>query len=166
MTKKIDGLKEISNFTFTTKYARFDEKKGRRETWEETVSRVEKMHLKKFSFLSKEDKEQIKEAFDSVREKLIVPSMRSMQFGGKAVEAHNARIFNCGVRHIDSLRSFAESFYALLCGTGVGFGITDRFLSRLPDLVKAEDKTGTVITYVVQDDIEGWSDSVEALLNC
>lgn len=162
----INGLEEIAAFTFTTKYARYDEKKGRRETWKETVDRVRKMHLKKFSKLDTEDKKQIDEAFDLVGEKLVIPSMRSMQFGGKAVEAHNPRIFNCGVRHIDSIRSFAESFYALLCGTGVGFGITNRFLDRLPDLVNADDKTGTVITYVVQDTIEGWGDSVEALLNC
>lgn len=166
MDKKINGLEEMANFTFTTKYARYDEKKKRRETWEETVGRVEKMHLRKFSHLSEEDKAEIVRAFDFVRAKKVTPSMRSMQFGGKAVEAHNGRIFNCAVRHIDSLRAFAESFYTLLCGSGVGFGITNLFLGRLPDLVSAEDKTGTVITYVVQDNIEGWGDSIEALLNC
>src|SRR5579862_808734 len=163
---QFNGLEEMANFTFTTKYAKFDEKKQRRETWDETVSRVEKMHLKKFNFLSEKDKAQIVKAFDFVRAKRITPSMRSMQFGGKAVEAHNGRIFNCAVRHIDSIRSFAESFYTLLCGTGVGFGLTEFFLHRLPDLVDANDKTGTVITYVVQDSIEGWGDSIEALLNC
>lgn len=167
MEKKIiNGLEEMANFTFTTKYAKFDEKKGRRETWEETVSRVEKMHLRKFNFLPLEDKQEISRAFDMVRRKSVTPSMRSMQFGGKAIEAHNSRMYNCGVRHIDSLRSFAESFYTLLCGTGVGYGITNFFLNRLPDLVEASDKTGTIITYVVQDNIEGWGDSIEALMNC
>ena len=163
---KIDVLEEMANFTFTSKYAKYDEKKQRRETWDETVSRVERMHLKKFAFLSDADKKEIVRALDFVRNKNASPSMRSMQFGGKAVEAHNGRIYNCGVRHIDSIRSFAESFYILLCGTGVGFGITNQFLNRMPDLVTADDKTGTVITYVVQDSIEGWGDSVEALMNC
>ena len=167
MDKKIiNGLEEMANFTFTTKYAKYEEKKQRRETWDETVSRIEKMHLKKFAFLSQKDKDDIIKAFDFVRIRKVTPSMRSMQFGGKAVEAHNGRLFNCGVRHIDSIRSFAESFYTLLCGTGVGFGITNHFLNRLPRLVTAEDKTGTVITYVVQDTIEGWGDSIEALMNC
>lgn len=156
----------MAEFTFTTKYAKYDEKKQRRETWDETVSRVERMHLKKFFFLGDEDKEDIKKAFNLVREKKIIPSMRSMQFGGKAIEAHQLRMFNCSVTHIHSLRSFAESFYALLCGTGVGFGISNRFLSRLPNLVEAKDKTGTVLTYTIEDNIEGWADSLEALLNC
>jgi ribonucleoside-diphosphate reductase alpha chain len=163
---KINMLDEMANFTFTTKYAKYDEKKKRRETWDETVGRVEKMHLKRYSSLSAEDKAEIIKAFDYVRAKKVTPSMRSMQFGGKAIEAHNGRIYNCGVRHVDSIRSFAESFYALLCGTGVGFGITNFFLNRIPDFVNKNDKTGTVVTYVIEDSIEGWADSIEALLNC
>ena len=164
--KKTNALEEMSNFVFTSKYARYNEKAKRRETWEEAVARVETMHLKKYSFLSKEDKALIKEAFDSVREKKVVPSMRSMQFGGVPIEAKNSRIFNCSVRHIDSPRAFSEIFFLALCGCGVGIGLQQQFLNRLPDLVSAEDKTGMVVSYVVEDTIEGWSDSVEALLNC
>lgn len=167
MTKKpIDFLQEIADFTFTSKYARYNEKERRRETWNETVTRLEKMHLKRFHWLAKEDLDEIRWAFDRVREKLVAPSMRSLQFGGKAIEAHEARIFNCAVRHIDSIRSFSESFYLLLCGCGLGIGLSKRFLERLPDLVDSEDKCGTVVTYVITDTIEGWSDSVEALLMC
>ena len=162
----INFLKEIADFTFTSKYARYNEELKRRETWEEAVTRLEAMHLKKFFWLNQKDKDEIKWAFDKVREKLVVPSMRSLQFGGKAIEAHNARIFNCSMRHIDSIRAFSESFYLLLCGCGLGLGIYNRFLNRMPDLVGANDKTGTVVTYVVEDTIEGWADSVEALLMC
>ena len=165
MTKNF-ALNEMADFTFTSKYARYNEKEKRRETWMEAVARVEQMHLKKYSLLSKEDKQEIKEAFDSVREKEIVPSMRSMQFGGVPVEAKNSRIFNCSVRHVDSPRAFSEIFFLALCGCGVGIGLQKQFLDRLPDLVTAENKTGTVFTYVVEDTIEGWSDSIEALLNC
>lgn len=162
----VDFLSEISNYIFTNKYARYNEDAERRETWEETVARLEAMHLKRFKSLSKADLKKIAWAFDMVREKNVVPSMRSLQFGGKAIEAHNARIYNCAVRHVDSLRSFAEIFYLLLCGCGVGIGLSRFFLNRLPNLVTAEDKTGTVLTYVVEDTVEGWADSVEALLNC
>jgi ribonucleoside-diphosphate reductase alpha chain len=166
MDNNINFLNEISNFTFTSKYARFNEVYSRRETWEECVGRVEKMHLDRFKKLPKEDLDTIKWAFDVVKEKLAVPSMRSMQFGGKAILAHNARMYNCSVRHIDSIRSFSECFYLLLCGCGVGFGITNHFLDRLPNLVDAKDKNGTVISYIVEDSIEGWADSIEVLLLC
>jgi len=85
----------MANFTFAAKYARYDEKKGRREVWTETVNRLEKMHLKKFSWLSDKDKEEIVWAFNLVRDKRVAPSMRSLQFGGKAIEAHNASMYNC-----------------------------------------------------------------------
>lgn len=166
MDKKIDFLDEMANFIFTSKYARYDEKHHRRETWLETVKRVEKMHLKKYSFLSEKDQDEIRWAFDQVREKYVVPSMRSMQFGGKAVEQHNTRLFNCAVRHIDSIRSFAEIFYLLMNGVGVGIGVSHKFLNRLPNFVDKYDKNNTVVTYVVQDSIEGWADTIEALLNC
>ena len=163
----VNFLSEISNFIFTDKYARYNEMMSRRETWDECVARVEKMHHDRFKkILPKDDLDLIKAAFDDVRAKKVVPSMRSMQFGGKAVLAHNARIYNCAVRHIDSPRAFAEVFYLLLCGCGVGLGLSKHFINRLPNLVGPTDKTGTVVTYVVEDSIEGWADSIEALLNC
>ena len=162
----VDYLEELSNFIFTDKYARYIERLHRRETWEEAVTRVENMHLRRFSFLSAEDKAEIHHAFDFVRDKRAAPSMRSMQFGGKAIEAHELRNFNCTVRHIDSIRSFAEVFYALLCGAGVGLGVSKRFLKRLPNLVDSSDKAGIVLSYVIEDTMEGWSDSIEALLMC
>lgn len=164
--ESINFLEEVSNFIFTSKYARYNEELKRRETWDEAVFRLESMHLNHYSFLSNEDKDKIKWAFSLVKAKRVVPSMRSLQYGGKAIEAHNARIYNCAVRHVDSLRSFSEIFYLLLCGCGVGIGLSKQFLSRLPNLVSAKDKTGIVVTYTVEDSIEGWSDSIEALLNC
>lgn len=165
-TKVVDFKKVIADFVFASRYARYNEKLGRRETWEETVDRVRNMHLKKFKHLDEEHQKEIRWAFDMVKEKKVVPSMRSLQFGGKAIEIKNSRIYNCSVTHIHSLRSFAEIFYLLLCGCGVGFGVSKHFLNRLPDLVSADDKTGAVLTYVIEDTIEGWADSVEALMNC
>ncbi|RTL07634.1 recombinase [Candidatus Dependentiae bacterium] len=164
---EVNFLDEISGFIFTSKYARYNTLVERRETWEECIDRVAAMHLSKFrKKLPKEDLDQIRWAFDMVKKKAVVPSMRSMQFGGKAVTTHNARVYNCAVRHIDSIRAFAEVFYLLLCGCGVGIGVMPHFIDRLPPLVDATNKTGTVLTYVVEDSIEGWADSIEALLNC
>jgi ribonucleoside-diphosphate reductase alpha chain len=162
----INFLDEISDFIFISKYARYNEDQKRRETLSEAIDRVSQMHLEKYSFLSEEDKQKIKWAFELVKQKKVVPSMRSMQFGGKAVFAHNSRLYNCGTRHIDSLRAFSEFFYCLLTGTGMTAGVSKKIISRLPDLVTDKDKTGTILTYTIQDDIEGWADSIEALLMC
>lgn len=164
---QINFLEEISNYVFTSKYARYIEKLKRRETWDEAVDRVYQMHMKKYGYkLSEEQKKEVEWAFSLVHDKRVVPSMRSMQFGGDAVFAHENRIYNCSVRHVDSIRSFAEILYLLLCGSGVGIGLSKMFLGRLPNLVDASDKTGTIVTYVIEDSIEGWADSIEALLNC
>src|SRR4051812_9904347 len=109
-------LEEISKYIFTSKYARFNPTLKRRETWDEATSRLEDMHLNKFQDIGEENLSELRRAFNMVRDQRIVPSMRSMQFGGPAIEAHNARIYNCAVRHIDSIRSFSEVFYLLLCG--------------------------------------------------
>lgn len=158
---------QLADYIFTSKYARYIPELERRETWEESVARVEGMHVRKFAELDNAElMDEIHWAFDMVREKRVLPSMRSMQFGGAAMEAVNARGYNCCMRHMDSIRSFAEVFWLLLCGCGVGISLTDKYLGRLPDLVGPGDKSGTVLTYVVEDSIEGWADSLEALLMC
>ncbi len=163
----VDFKKELSNFIFTDKYARYNEQKKRRETFDESIDRVLNMHLEKLEPLNldKTFLDEIKWSFDLVKEKRIVPSMRSLQFGGKAILAHNARLFNCSVCHVDSIRNFSEIFYLLLCGCGVGIGLSEYFLRRLPDLVSSDNKTGIVLQYTIEDSIEGWADSLEALLN-
>lgn len=160
-----DIQEEVSKFVFTSKYARYREDLKRRETWEEAVERVESMHLRRFSELPSEHIEGIRGAFDYVREKKAGPSMRSMQFGGLAVEKSNARLYNCSVRHVDSIRSFAEIFYMLLNGSGVGIGLSKKYLDRMPDMIDEERRQGVIQTYVVEDTIEGWADSLEALLS-
>jgi ribonucleoside-triphosphate reductase (thioredoxin) len=159
-------LNALADFTFTSKYARYNPEWQRRENWVETVSRVEKMHLKRYAHLPLEDREAIKDAFTLVYHKIVLPSMRSMQFGGTAIEVKNERMFNCAATHIHSPRSFAEFMFLSLCGTGVGIGLRKKFINRLPNLVDASDKTGSVLVYTIEDNIEGWADSIEALINC
>jgi ribonucleoside-diphosphate reductase alpha chain len=161
---RVDTREELSKFIFKSKYARYNEQLGRREEWDEAVARVEAMHLRKFEHLSLEDRMQIRWAFDMVRAKKVVPSMRSMQFGGEAAEAHNARIYNCAVRHVDSIRAFAEVFYLLLCGCGVGLGLRKKFMARLPELVHTRERKGEPYKFFVPDTIEGWAESLEVLL--
>jgi ribonucleoside-triphosphate reductase len=161
-----DISRGLQDFIFQSKYARYLPELKRRETWDEAVDRILQMHLEKYSSLSQIDKEKVCWAFNLVRQKRVLPSMRTFQFGGKAVFAHETRAYNCCVRHIDSIRAFAEVAYLMLCGCGTGIGLYKKFVDRLPNLVGPDDKTGTILPYTIEDTIEGWADSLEILLLC
>ena len=157
MAKSQDlSIKILSELTAFSKYARFNEDLGRRETWEENVARVEDMHIRKFPQLKKE----INTAFDFVRRKEVVPSMRSMQFGGEAIEKMNIRIFNCSFIAIERPAIFSEIMVLLMAGTGVGYSVQHRHINKLPD-IKTPKRSKK---YVIEDTIEGWADSLKALL--
>lgn len=156
---------EVAKYVFTSKYARYLPEKKRRETYEEAVGRVEGMHLRKFSHLPESDLDEIRWAFDLVREKKVYPSMRSMQFGGTAVEKNNLRLYNCCLMHLHSIRSFSEFFFALLSGCGVGVSLTHEFLDMLPRLLPYDQHTDSPLVYTIEDSIEGWADSLEVLLS-
>jgi ribonucleoside-diphosphate reductase alpha chain len=152
----------ISKFVFALNYAH-QKSDGTRETWLDAVERVEAMHLKKFSRFDMED--DIKQAFDMVKQKKVFPSQRSIQFGGRAIEKKNMRMFNCTFSYCDRIKFFAEAFYLLLCGSGVGFSVRRRHVERLPGLVRFDDwQSRPKKTYVIADNIEGWSNAVLHLL--
>ena len=106
------GLKALSDITVFSKYAKYIPDKQRRETWDEIVDRYEKMMCDKYSSL----KEEIHTNVKYIREKKVLPSMRSLQFAGPALEVNNARGYNCAYLPIDSLYSFSETMFLLLGG--------------------------------------------------
>ena len=61
--------------------------------------------------------------------------MRSVQYGGEAIEQSNGRIYNCNSRFVDSTRAFSEIFLTLLWGNGAGMGLVNKYLNRLSDLL-------------------------------
>jgi len=150
--------KILSDITVYMKYARFLPKKYRRETYKELVTRNMKMHIKKYPDL----KGEIKEAYEYVYRKEVLPSMRSMQFGGKPIEVAPNRIFNCAYLPIDDARSFGEIMFLLLGGTGVGYSVQTHHVENLPEIVKPNNKR--TYRYLVGDSIEGWADAVKALV--
>ena len=149
----------LSDITVHMKYARFLEEENRRETWEELVSRNKLMHTKKFPELEDE----IEKAYDFVYKKKVLPSMRSMQFGGKPIEINPSRIFNCAFVAIDDTRAFSETMFLLLGGTGVGYSIQKHHVDCLPEIRKPISKK--TYRYLIQDSIEGWADAVKALIS-
>lgn len=148
----------ISDYMFASKYSKFLDVLERREVFDEIVDRNMFMHINKFPFLE----EEIKEAYEFVRQKKIMPSMRSMQFAGSAIEAHNARMFNCSFTLVDRFWVFREIFYLLLCGCGVGYSVQKQHVDKLPELGVVDKKL--VYHYTIPDSIEGWANSVHELV--
>ena len=148
----------LSDITVYTKYAKYLPSKERRETWRELVTRNMEMHTAKFPKM-KESIEAIYENF--VFTKKVLPSMRSLQFGGKAIELNNARVYNCAFLPVDSIHSFSETMFLLLGGTGVGYSVQNHHIEKLPEIRKPNYNRKK--KYVVQDSIIGWADAVKAL---
>ena len=147
----------LSEITVHMKYARYLPLKKRRETWEELVTRNMSMHLKKFPELEL----QIRKAYKLVYNKEVLPSMRSMQFGGKPIEVAPNRIFNCAFMPADDWRCFGESMFLLLGGTGVGYSVQKHHIERLPEITKPN--MNRTRRFLVNDSIEGWADAVKAI---
>ncbi len=150
--------KILSDITVHMKYAKYIPELNRRETWEELVTRNKAMHLKKFPKL----KEEIENAYKFVYDKKVLPSMRSMQFGGKPIEISPNRIYNCAYLPVDSVESFSEIMFLLLGGTGVGYSVQKHHIEKLPQINKPYAKRTR--RYLIGDSIEGWADAVKVLI--
>ena len=148
----------LSEITVHMKYAKYVPEKNRRETWHELVSRNMEMHLKKFPELELQIRKNYKLVFD----KKVLPSMRSLQFGGKPIEVAPNRIFNCAFMPIDDWRSFGEAMFLLLGGTGVGYSVQKHHVEKLPEIQKPNAKRTR--RFLVNDSIEGWADAVKSLV--
>ena len=151
--------KILSDIAVYMKYARYLPRKKRRETWKELVTRNKKMHIKKYPDL----KNEIEEVYKYVYEKKVLPSMRSMQFGGKPIEVAPNRIYNCAFLPIDHASAFSECMFLLLGGTGVGYSVQKHHVEKLPEIQKPNTKRTR--RFLIADSIEGWADAVKALMN-
>ena len=150
--------KILSDITVYTKYAKYLPKLERRENWEELVTRNMEMHIRKYPNIERS----IRDIYnDYVYTKKVLPSMRSLQFGGRAIELNNARIYNCAFLPIDDIRSFSETMFLLLGGTGVGYSVQNHHIGKLPEIIKP--KYTRKKRYVVQDSIIGWADAIKVL---
>lgn len=156
MEKQDISVKILSDLTVSLKYAKFDKVKKRRETWLEICYRNRDMHLAKYPQLYQE----ILTVYEKfVIPKKVLPSMRSLQFGGKAIEVSPNRLFNCAFLPIDHYKAFSETMFLLLCGSGVGYSVQKFDVSQLPE-IKIPTKSRR---YLIGDSIVGWSDAVKAL---
>ena len=159
MTDKDKVARDIlSDITVHMKYSRYMPEKERRETWAEIVDRNKAMHIKSYPEL----REEIDSAYKMVYNKKVLPSMRSMQFGGKPIEVAPNRIYNCAFAPVDDWRVFSEIMFLLLGGTGVGYSVQKHHVEKLPEIQKPASKRTR--RFLVNDSIEGWADAVKALV--
>jgi ribonucleoside-diphosphate reductase alpha chain len=115
------------------------------------------MHIKKYPNL----KDEIKHAYHFVYERKVLPSMRSLQFGGTPIELANNRMFNCAFSAANHPAIFFETMFNLLGGSGVGFSVQKRHVSQIPPIVGTNGKSRR---FLIGDSIEGWADSVKVLI--
>lgn len=147
-----------------SRYARYLDNEGRREHWPETVKRY-------FDFMQKHLKEKHNYNFtNDLRAKLeqavvnldVVPSMRSIMTAGEALERQNIAGYNCSYLPIDDPKAFDEAMYILLCGTGVGFSVEQKYVNKLPEIpCKLYDSESLV---VVKDSKEGWAKALRQVI--
>jgi ribonucleoside-triphosphate reductase len=144
-------------FIHTSRYARWIEEEGRRETWSETVGRyVNNVVAPK---VDAETAQEIEEAILSLE---VMPSMRAMMTAGKALDRDNVAGYNCSYTPIDHKRCFDEVLYILLNGTGVGYSCEQKYVSSLPSVPRIISHRD--VTIVVEDSKEGWADAYRQLI--
>jgi len=151
-------------FIHLSRYARWNEDTGRRETWQETVARY-------FDFMQDHLKKNNKTDISKIRKELeqavlnleIMPSMRALMSAGTALERDNVAGFNCSYVAVDTPRAFDETLYILMCGTGVGFSVERQYINKLPDLPEELHPTDTIIK--VADSKIGWAKAYKELMS-
>jgi ribonucleoside-diphosphate reductase alpha chain len=152
------------NFIALSRYAKWVEAEGRRETWGETVDRYFSFmtgHLQEnYNYIPNE--KLVAELKKFVFERNVMPSMRSVMTSGAALERDNVAGYNCAFLPVDSPRSFDETMYVLMCGTGVGFSVEYKYINKLPAVPEKLEKSDTVI--VVEDSKQGWAKAYRELL--
>ena len=163
MVKLITSNGEISNnyraFIHKSRYARWQNDVGRRETWAETVARYVDFWVNRKQL----DTDTAEEVYDAIINHEVMPSMRALMTAGEALDRDNVAGFNCSYLSIDRQRAFDELMYILMCGTGVGFSCETRYVSKLPIIAEEFHESDTVI--VVSDSKIGWASSFRELIS-
>ena len=182
--------KVLSDIVIYNKYGRYQPSLQRRENWTEIVDRYLRMMLKKYGkpndlLLFDIDRQSVDNAIQNNQHSLLVdaigmsemayeilhngqylyrkdvlPSMRAAQFGGVPVFKNNSRVYNCAFLPIDNIAAFSETMFLLLGGTGVGYSVQFSHVAKLPLI----HKTVKERKFLIGDSIEGWADSIKALM--
>lgn len=150
-------MNNYQKFIHLSRYARWNEETGKRESWNETVGRYCDYFKDKYIQFPYDS------VFNAIENLEVMPSMRCLMTAGKALERDQIAGYNCSFLAIDHQRSFDEVMYILMCGTGVGFSVERQFINKLPDVAEEFHNTDTVIT--VADSRQGWASAYRELIS-
>lgn len=150
-TNKSPFPSSYEEFIHKSRYARWLSKEGRREDWNETVKRLVDYYTEQVK-LTDADVAPLEQAIYNLE---VMPSMRALMTAGPAMDRCHVPAYNCAYLPVDSPRSFDEAMYILMCGTGVGYSVEDKYVSQLPRISEQFEDTETVVR--VADSKEGWA---------
>ena len=148
---------DYQSFIHKSRYARWLDKEGRRETWGETVSRFMENIVHPVTGADTYIKD-IEEAILSLE---VMPSMRSLMTAGPAAMRDNISMYNCSYIAVDNIVSFDEAMHVLMCGTGVGFSVERQYVQKLPEVPELFDSETNI---VVKDSKEGWAKALRQVI--
>jgi len=151
-------LSDFQRYVHASRYARWLPSKGRRETWEETVTRYcnfwQGRYPKQFPY---------HEVWDAIYSMEVMPSMRALMTAGPALERDNIAGYNCSYIPIIDQKCFDEVMYILMCGTGVGYSVESKYIQKLPEIAENFFESDTVIH--VADSKSGWATALRQLIS-
>jgi len=156
------GKKFLSDLKLHSDYFKWKEEYNRYETWEDACENIIDGHKKKYEKYVKEIEPYLNSALESMKEQSVLASQRNLQYRHEQIMKHNTRMFNCTSGHIARNRVFQEIFYLALSGCGFGGGLLIPFVNNLS---RIEKRTKGTKTFVIQDSIEGWADSLGVLMS-
>ena len=155
---------DYQNFIALSRYARWLPEEGRREVWSETVNRyldymenhLEKEHNFSLSYEVRQD------LLEYITDLKVMPSMRALMTSGNALDRCHVAGYNCSYLPVDSPRSFDETMYILMCGTGVGFSVERENIDKMPIVNEHFEESETIVK--VGDSRQGWAKALRELI--
>ena len=154
-------MDQYREYIAASRYARFVDEKGRRETWPETVSRFTDYIFTRTPKIP-QDSELKETLYNAILNHEVMPSMRAVMTSGKAADRDNTCIYNCSYLPIDDVKTFDEAMFILLCGTGVGFSVESKYINQLPEVPETLYTSNHTIK--VHDSKEGWAKSLRLVI--
>lgn len=146
----------LGEFVYYRSYSRWIPEENRRETWIETVDRY--MAFMKENLGAKLKGTEYKEIREGILRQEAMPSMRLLQFAGKAARATHVCAYNCSYIAPENFRDLAEIMYVSMCGTGAGWSVESQNIQKFPQIQLQSGKK--LPTYEIPDSKEGWADSL------